>query len=262
MFDQSVAEPPARHNLFSWASLVLAFISGYIYFGNATRESITPAVLVVAGLAGVIGLTLAIIGVWKAKTRGRGRGVGIVGMVVNSMFSVLLLVGLGPGGAGKPRVVLALTIAVAGLFYVLTLQRTLKECSPASRAMAPGRVWLLLIPIFDFVWHFLVVSKLAASVGNELKNRNALEEEPKTGKTLGIATSVVLLVALLVTAVSAISARSASSDVNVVGGGKVMGWALGGFLWLAGGICWLVYWVDVAWFAKLLRPPAEPGAAE
>ena len=41
------------------------------------------------------------------------------------------------------------------IFYILSLQKTLKKCAPENRAMVLGRIWLMLTPLVNMVWHFL-----------------------------------------------------------------------------------------------------------
>ena len=48
-------------------------------------------------------------------------------------------------------------LLVPFIFYLLTLQKALSRCSPGCRAMNPGMVWLMLIPLFHIVWQFFVV---------------------------------------------------------------------------------------------------------
>jgi hypothetical protein len=40
-------------------------------------------------------------------------------------------------------------LLLAGVFYPLTLQRTLEKCAAGSRTLSPGLVWLMLIPLFN-----------------------------------------------------------------------------------------------------------------
>lgn len=46
---------------------------------------------------------------------------------------------------------LVLAGLVVAIFYLLTLMRALQKCSPQSRTMQPGMVWLLLIPLFNLI---------------------------------------------------------------------------------------------------------------
>ena len=57
--------------------------------------------------------------------------------------------------------------------------------------MAPGMVWLMLIPLFNIVWHFLVVTNVAKSLAAEFQGRG-MSEEPKPGQTLGMVMCILL----------------------------------------------------------------------
>jgi hypothetical protein len=76
------------------------------------------------------------------------------------------------------------------ILYVLTLQRTLRRCSPENRAVRAGLVWLMLVPLFNVFWHFIVVSNLAKSVGAEFRKRG-VQEEAKPGLKVGLAMCVL-----------------------------------------------------------------------
>ena len=94
---------------------------------------------------------------------------------------------------------LSMMIIVAVIFIVaiaivipllLTLRKALNRCSPESRTMTPQSVWLLFIPLFNIVWQFIVVSRVATSLGNEFKRRN-ITKEPYPGKKIGIAGAIL-----------------------------------------------------------------------
>jgi hypothetical protein len=118
-------------------------------------------------------------------------------------------------------IILAILI-VPTIFYLITLQKALGRCSPASRAMNPAMVWLLLIPLFNLVWQFFVVLNVAKSLGAEFQRRG-IPEEPEPGQTMGLIMCVSKL--------------------------------LCGPVWL---VFWIIYWVKVAGFSsKLSTPPAQ-----
>jgi hypothetical protein len=79
---------------------------------------------------------------------------------------------------------------IPAIFYCLTLQKALNRCSPESRAMQPGMVWLLFVPLFNLVWQFFVVINVAKSLGAEFQKRG-MAEEPEPGKTLGLAMCIL-----------------------------------------------------------------------
>lgn len=72
------------------------------------------------------------------------------------------------------------------IFYLLTLQSTLDAISPANRKMPSGNVWLLLIPLFGIVWHFIVIGNLADSIKAETNSRRIAIAEQKPAYNIGL----------------------------------------------------------------------------
>lgn len=127
------------------------------------------------------------------------------------------------GNLGVPELLLILillgVLLVPGIFFLLTLQKALNRCSPESRTMPPEQVWFLLIPIFNIVWQFVVVSRVASSLGNEFRRRS-LVKEPEPGKTLGLAFCILDLCGIIP--------------------------ILGIIASLAGLVFWIMYWVKIS----------------
>jgi hypothetical protein len=119
-----------------------------------------------------------------------------------------------------------------GMAYIAFLGTVLSKCSPSSRTMSPGSVWFLLVPLVGIVWNFLVVFALADSLGNEFRLRNIPTIDSKPGKSLGIAMSVL-------------GACMIIPFVNLL--------AILPYL-----ILWIVYWVKIAGYSRLLNSPAAP----
>ena len=130
-------------------------------------------------------------------------------------------------GLGLLSVVLILMaiMIVPTIFYLLTLQKALTRCSPESRAMNPGMVWLMLIPFFNLVWHFIIVLNMAKSLAAEFGKRG-IPEEPNPGQTLGL----VMCVSALICA-----------PVYLV--------------------CWIIYWVKIAGYSSRIAAPPPAIAA-
>jgi hypothetical protein len=91
-----------------------------------------------------------------------------------------------------PILVLVASLIVL-ISYLSTLQRALKKCAPASRAMKPGEVWFVLIPILGLVWHFVVVMYITESLRNEFRRIEAPCTDPTFGRTIGLAHCVCSL---------------------------------------------------------------------
>ena len=117
------------------------------------------------------------------------------------------------------------------VFYLLTLQKALSRCSVESRAMDPGLVWLTLIPVFNLVWQFFIVSNVAASLHNEFVRRG-IAAEPRPGQGIGLAMCILLVCAL--------------NPLLLIPCG------------IAWFICWIVYWATIAGYSAKLALPYTP----
>jgi hypothetical protein len=118
------------------------------------------------------------------------------------------------------------------IFYILTLQRALEKCAPSSRSFSPEMLWLLVVPLVNLVWHFMVVIGMAKSLENEFRRRNAPGIEPLPGQSIGIAMCVC----------------AACSIVPLLG-------FLAAIAYL---ILWIIYWVRIAEFSRVLSMLPEP----
>ncbi len=141
-----------------------------------------------------------------------------VGYAMGFMMGALIAVGI---------------LLIPFIFYLLTLQKAFKRCSPENRVMEPGMVWLMFIPLFNLVWHFFIVLKLAESLGREFQKRG-IAEEPQPGKGIGLTMCILHCCGVI----------------------PLIGILCG----LAGFVCWIIYWVKIAGFSKKLEtaPLAAP----
>ena len=137
-------------------------------------------------------------------------------------------------GAGAAGILIVALIVFAvmllpAIFYLLALQKALNRCSPENRAMAPGMVWLMLIPLFNIVWHFFVVINMAKSLGAEFQKRG-IAEEPEPGKKIGMIMCILACCGIIP--------------------------ILGVLCFIGALVCWILYWIKVAGFSAKLAAPA------
>jgi hypothetical protein len=130
--------------------------------------------------------------------------------------------------------ILALGVLAIGIVYLSFLAGVLGKCSPSSRTMQPGMVWLSLIPFFNLVWAFIVVTAIGDSLGNEFRLRNIPVDDPKPGKSIGIAVAVCGACCII-------------PFVNIL--------AIPAKL-----ILWIVYWVKIAGYSRQLESFPMPSA--
>ena len=121
-------------------------------------------------------------------------------------------------------------ILVPAIFYLLTLQKALKRCSPEVRAMQPGMVWLMFIPLFNLVWQFFVVINIAKSLEAEFSKRGQ-SIDPDPGKTLGLVMCILVCCGII----------------------PLLGilCSLGAF------VCWIIYWVKIAGYSAQIAAPSQ-----
>jgi len=55
------------------------------------------------------------------------------------------------GISGLFQIIILALFLVPGIFFLLTLQNTLKVISPENRKMQPSNVWLMFIPLFNII---------------------------------------------------------------------------------------------------------------
>lgn len=132
-----------------------------------------------------------------------------------------------------PAVMLLCFSLMTLVLSLRTLRSALQKCAPGSRTMAPGKVWLISIPVFGLVWQFIVVLNIAKSIGKEFARLGISSSDATPGRTVGLACCVCncgVFFALC--------------------GGFV---TLTGFLFLAGLVLWIVYWIRIANCSRLLQ---------
>jgi hypothetical protein len=127
-----------------------------------------------------------------------------------------------------------------GLFLVIrflgAVQRVLRRVQPDHRRMEPERVWLNLIPIFNFVYATVTVVQVAESLRNEYRARGVAEPKEDFGRQLGLT-----LLTLLATGCLFYPA----------------------FLTYPAALCvWAIYWARINRYAHELKTGVFPGGIE
>lgn len=135
-----------------------------------------------------------------------------------------------------------LIFVVVESLFIISLRKALEKCSPASRAMDPGMLWLLLIPILNVVWNFVVVNNMAKSLGNEFRLRGIPNAEAEPGKTVGLAMSALGVAVWIPKLVPSLA-------------------TIGTLAGLAGLVLFGIYWFKINGYSRMLDvPPGYPVA--
>lgn len=77
------------------------------------------------------------------------------------------------------------------LFYLLSLQKTLRLAGPANRSMKPGLVWLNLVPLLNLFWYPFTVLKVSEAIITILGRPRG-----DGGRLVGLASSLLIITCL------------------------------------------------------------------
>ena len=133
------------------------------------------------------------------------------------------------GGGCLIFVLLGLVIGIAiVIFYILTMQKALNLAGERHQKMQPGMVWLMLIPLFNLVWHFFVVKNVSESIKSWAAERGAKVDD--AGYTVGLIACIAQCCGIV-------------PVVNILAGP-------------VGFVCMIIWWVKVAGFNKLMSSQA------
>ena len=134
-------------------------------------------------------------------------------------------------GLGLPEIIILLFIlamaVVPAVFFLLTLQNTLKEVSIENRKMEPGMVWLMFIPLFGMVWQFIIVNRLADSLRDEFVKKNVRTSEARPGFAIGLTFCILFCCSIIP--------------------------YLGLLTSIAGLVFWIIYWVKINGYREKLK---------
>lgn len=127
------------------------------------------------------------------------------------------------GRLGLTEIILIIIVLgimiIPQIFYLITLQKTIKEVSVENRKIQPNQVWLALIPLFGLIWQFIMVNGMALSLQAEFKKRNINIVDNKPGYSIGLAYCILFCCSIIP--------------------------VLGVFAGITGLVCWIIYWVKI-----------------
>jgi hypothetical protein len=126
---------------------------------------------------------------------------------------------------GLFQLLFLLAFLVPYIFFLLTLYRATEQISIENRRLPSAQVWLLLIPLFNLIWMFVVINKLANSIRQECDRLNISYSQPTPTKDIGNIFALLAIASLMP--------------------------IIGFFFGLGAFICWIIYWTQVARYRRL-----------
>ncbi len=152
------------------------------------------------------------------------------------------------------QLVLLAAFLIPAILFLFTQQKTLKLIRPENRTLAPGLVWLQLIPIAGQIWQFFVVPRIAGLIQRELAAGDdssilgfadvAAVEATGDRPTQGVGMAYCIL---------SVTTIVLNGFLRLQGGLLLM---VGAFASLGALVCWIVYWVQLAGWKRRLKQRA------
>lgn len=126
---------------------------------------------------------------------------------------------------GVVMLILIITLGLLGVycFYLYKLQQLLEEVEDKNRLLPATNVWLMLIPLFNLVYGFIMYPKICDSLRNEFEYRDAPQKNYM--RNLGLALPIVRVSGILFGLLSTIG-------------------------WL---VLWIIFWTKMTEFKRLLE---------
>ena len=138
------------------------------------------------------------------------------------------------GNLGLQETILLLFVFVLPALYLNSLRKTLLLIDVKNRTIDPNYVWFMFIIGFNLYYHFKLVSSIATSLSNEFADRNISVDEKRPGETIGFINSIFLVLWVI----------NAFTKFDLE--------AINFILFLGALITWIIYWVKINKYKKIL----------
>ena len=145
--------------------------------------------------------------------------------------------------------------------YLRSLQKTLEKCAVQNRSIAPGMVWLQVVPMLNLGWQFVNVVSIGRSLEKEFRSRGVTVKRPcqDLGIIMGILVVAGLVFVYLSNGLATFTAMRSSFGAARLDITGVAGLVAVGFLfYLAAFVLWIIYWSRLDKVGKRLDALPRP----
>jgi len=145
---------------------------------------------------------------------------------------------------------------VIAILYLVNLQNTLKAASPENRKMPPANVWLLLIPLFNIYWMFVVVKRISETIAAEYQSKGQALSNAKPTYNVGMAMAALSVISSLI---SIVTSPNRMKETEMAMQGVVVESQSSGLQMVSGLISlvvlvlWIVHWVQTAGYKNKMK---------
>lgn len=129
------------------------------------------------------------------------------------------------------------------VFFCMSLILAINQVKPENRTIQPSSIWLFLIPVFNLFWIFVIISKMASSLRNELEDRDyEIEENP--GFRIGMFVAIVPFLTYVFYLIDFFVIKNQVITLII------------GTLGIMRLIFFIQYWMKISWYRKVLETNA------
>ena len=135
-----------------------------------------------------------------------------------------------------PLGIAAIVNIVITILFCRSLIKTLSFIRSENKTIQPAIIWLLIVPVINYIVNFIVVFGMSKSIAEELKSRD-FEEEERPAFSSGLAFAILSLASLAVVLFPIPS--SLTVLVAVVGFSQIF--------------FFVQYWMKIIWYKNILE---------
>lgn len=137
-------------------------------------------------------------------------------------------------------------------FFCYSITKILDHISYENRSIQPKMIWLLLIPGFNWIWNFVVATKLSLSIKKEMEARD-FDISGKPTFMQGILYAIISVISVIPSIVIRLSAKTPEEMINAT---KAIPENLSIVIEVIGIIqiiLFITYWSRISWYRNILE---------
>ncbi|WP_069660059.1 hypothetical protein [Arcticibacter eurypsychrophilus] len=151
-----------------------------------------------------------------------------------------------------PIIIAALVSLLITGFFCYSITKVLDHIAEENRSIQPKMIWLLLIPGFNWIWNFVVATKLSLSIKKEMEARD-FDVSGKPTFMQGILYAIISVISVIPSIMIRLSAKTPEELINAT---KAIPENLSIVIEVIGIIqiiLFITYWSKISWYKNILE---------
>jgi hypothetical protein len=128
-------------------------------------------------------------------------------------------------------------------FYLNTLRNTIIAISEENRKIKANNVWLLLIPVWNVFYQYIVITNLTRSLNFEFKKRGITYSYENPAYVFGMLYCTMFIICCIPFIIDYSTSTGISDILNIIGY----------IIWAVGIIFWILFWIKTNNYKNILK---------